>query len=74
MIAWVINDEELKRLTNDYDNVALAAMINRSEFDDGSDRQDSTRNQRQDLMTLAAVKRSVMLKDFLKLAEYKIKR
>ena len=74
MIAWVINDEDLKRLTNDYDNVALAAMINRSEFDDGSDRQDSTRNQRQDLMTLAAVKRSVMLKDFLKLAEYKIKR
>ena len=74
MIAWVINDEDLKRLTNDYDNVALAAMINKSEFDDGSDRQDSTRNQRQDLMTLAAVKRSVMLKDFLKLAEYKIKR
>jgi len=74
MIAWVINDEDLKRLTNDYDNIALAAMINRSEFDDGSDRQDSTRNQRQDLMTLAAVKRSVMLKDFLKLAEYKIKR
>jgi len=26
------------------------------------------------LMTLAAIKRSVMLKDFLKLAEYKIKR
>jgi len=25
-------------------------------------------------MTLAAIKRSVMLKDFLKLAEYKIKR
>jgi len=73
MIAWVINDEDLKQLTNDYDNVALAAIINRSEYDDGSDRQDSTRNQRPDVRTLAAIKRSVMLKDFLKLAEYKIK-
>src|SRR5262245_34175612 len=74
MIAWVINDEDLERLTNDYGDAALAAIINRSENVDGSDRQDSTRNQRQDLMTLAAIKRSVMLKDFLKLAEYKIKR
>jgi len=73
MIAWVINDEDLKQLTNDFDNVALAAIINRSENDDGSDRQDSTRNQRSDFRTLAAIKRSVMLKDFLKLAEYKIK-
>jgi len=73
MIAWVINDEDLKRLTNEYGNVALAAIINRSENDDESDRQDSTRNQRQDFRTLAAIKRSGMLKDFLKLAEYKIK-
>src|SRR5262245_30772530 len=73
MISWVINDGDLKRLTNDYDNVALAAIINRSENDDGSYGQDSTQNQRQDFMTLAAIKRSVMLKDFLKLAEYKIK-
>ncbi|HEV2667476.1 MAG TPA: hypothetical protein VG324_21350, partial [Blastocatellia bacterium] len=74
MIAWVINDEDLERLTNDYGDAAFAAIINRSENDDGSDRRDSTRNHRQDLMTLAAIKRSVMLKDFLKLAEYKIKR
>ena len=73
MISRVINDGDLKRLTNDYDNFALAAIINRSENDDGSYRQDSTQNQRQDFMTLAAIKRSVMLKDFLKLAEYKIK-
>jgi Carboxypeptidase regulatory-like domain len=73
MIAWVINDEDLKRLTNEYGNVALAAIINRSENDDESDRQDSTRNQRPDFRTLAAIKRSGMLKDFLKLAEYKIK-
>jgi Carboxypeptidase regulatory-like domain len=73
MIALVINDEDLKRLTNEYGNVALAAIINRSENDDESDRQDSTRNQRQDFRTLAAIKRSGMLKDFLKLAEYKIK-
>jgi len=72
-IAWATNDEDLKRLTNEYDNVALAARINRSENDDGSDRQDSTRNQRPDFRTLAAIKRSVMLKDFIKLAEYKIK-
>jgi hypothetical protein len=74
MIAWVINDEDLKRLTNDYDNVALAAIINRSENDDGSDRQDSTRNQRPDFRTLAAIKRSAMLKDFLKLVDYKTRR
>jgi hypothetical protein len=73
MIAWVINDEDLKRLTNEYGNVALAAIINRSENDDESDRQDSTRNQRPDFRTLAAINRSGMLKDFLKLAEYKIK-
>jgi len=73
MIAWVINDEDLERLTNDYGAAALASRFNRSENDDGSDQQDSTRNQRQDFRTLAAIKRSVMLKDFLKLAEYKIK-
>ncbi len=73
MIAWVLNDEDLKQLADDYDNANMADIFNKSENDDESDRRDSTRNQRAGFVTLAAINRSVMLKDFLKLAEYKIK-
>ena len=52
----------------------IADILDKSEYDDGSDRRNSTRNQRADIASLAAIKRSVMLKDFLKLVEYKIKR
>jgi Carboxypeptidase regulatory-like domain len=74
MIAGVINNEDLKRLANDYGNAAMADILDIGESDDGTDRQDSTRNQPADFASLAAIKRNVMLKDFLKLAEYKIKR
>jgi hypothetical protein len=67
-------EDAVENLANDFGNVAMAAIFNKSEYDDGSDRQDSTRNQRADFASLAAIKRSVMLKDFLKLADYKIKR
>jgi hypothetical protein len=73
MIARVLNDEDLKQLAGDYDNANMADRFNKSEYDDESDRRDSTRNQRAGFVTLAAMNRSVMLKDFLKLAEYKIK-
>jgi len=70
-IAEVINDEDVRRLANDYDD---AAEYDESEYDGESDRQDSARNQRADGLTVAAVKRGAMLKDFLKLVEYKTKR
>jgi len=53
---------------------AVLLRLDKSEYDDGSDWRNSTRNQRADIASLAAIKRSVMLKDFLKLVEYKIKR
>jgi hypothetical protein len=74
MIAAIINDEDLKRLSNEYDNASLVARFDRIENDDESDRQNSTRNQSSDGLTIAAIKRSAMLKDFLKLAEYKTNR
>src|SRR5215510_12475729 len=67
-IAQVIKDEDIRRLANDYDD---AATYDESEDGDGSDRQDSTRNQRADGLTVEAIKRGAMLKDFLKLVEYK---
>jgi hypothetical protein len=67
-IAQVINDEDIRRLANDYDD---AAAYDESEDSDGSDRQDSTRNRRADGLTVEAIKRGAMLKDFLKLVEYK---
>jgi hypothetical protein len=73
MIASVINDEDLKRLSNEYDNAALAARFDRIEVDE-SGRQDSSENQSENGLTIAAIKRSAMLKDFLKLAEYKTNR
>jgi Carboxypeptidase regulatory-like domain len=74
MIARVINDEDLKRLADDYGRAEMAAILFNSEYDDRSGRQGATRNQRADVPSLAAIKSGVMLKDFLKLAEYKIKR
>ena len=71
MIAGVINDEDLKRLASDYDD---SAEYDKSENGNESDRQDSIRNPRADGVTLAAIKRSAMLKDFLKLVEYKTRR
>jgi hypothetical protein len=71
MIAEAINDKDLRKLANDYDD---AAIYDESEDDDESDAQDSTRNPRADGLTVAAVKRSAMLKDFLKLVEYKTRR
>jgi hypothetical protein len=70
-IAQVINDEDIRRLASDYDD---AATYDESENGGGSDRQDSTRNQRAGGLTVAAIKRSAMLKDFLKLVEYKTRR
>jgi hypothetical protein len=70
-IAQVINDEDIRRLASDYDD---AATYDESENGGGSARQDSTRNQRADGLTVAAIKRSAMLKDFLKLVEYKTRR
>ena len=70
-IAQVINDEDIRRLANDYDE---AAAYDESEDGDGSDRQDSTRNRRAEGLTVEAIKRSAMLKDFLKLVEYKTRR
>jgi hypothetical protein len=74
MIAQVINDEDLKRLADDYGRAEMAAILVNIEYDDGSDRQGATRNQRADVPSLAVIKSGVLLKDFLKLAEYKIKR
>jgi hypothetical protein len=71
MISEAINDEDLKRLADDYDD---AAIYDESEYDDEPDLQDSTRNRRADGVAVAAIKRSAMLKDFLKLVEYKTKR
>jgi hypothetical protein len=70
-IAQVINDEDIRRLANDYDD---ASTYDESENGDGSDRQDSTRNRRAEGLTVEAIKRSAMLKDFLKLVEYKTRR
>jgi len=70
-IAQVIKDEDIERLANDYDD---AARYDEREDEGESDRQDSTRNPRADGLTVAAIKRSAMLKDFLKLVEYKTRR
>jgi len=72
MIAGVIKDEDLTRLTDEYYYDSLADMLHK--FNDESDPQDSARNQRADGATGPAIKRSAMLKDFLKLVEYKTKR
>lgn len=71
MIAEAVNDEDLRRLADDYDD---AAINDESEYDDEPDLQGSTRNRRADGATVAAIKRGAMLKDFLKLVEYKTKR
>jgi hypothetical protein len=73
-IAWVINDEDLKRLAGESCDAAIAAILNRREDDDESNQQNSNRNRRSGGMTVAAIKRSAMIKDFLKLVEYKTKR
>src|SRR5262249_27757478 len=70
-IAQVINDEDLNRLAKDYGD---AAKYDKSEDEGDSDRQGSTRNQRSDVLTVAAINRSAILKDFIKLVEYKTKR
>jgi len=67
-IAQVIKDDDIRRLANDYDD---AATYDESEYDDEPDRQDSTRNRRANGLTVEAIKRGAMLKDFLKLVEYK---
>ncbi len=73
-IARVINDEDLKRLAGESRDAAIAAIFDRSEDEDESDQQGSTRNRRSGGMTVAAIKRSAMIKDFLKVVEYKTKR
>jgi carboxypeptidase family protein len=70
-VAEVINDEDLKRLANDYDD---AATYDKSEDEGESDQHGSAQNQRADSLTVAAIKRSAMLKDFLKLVEYKTRK
>ena|GEM_PF-3978332 len=71
-LADAVNDDDLKRLANDYGD---AATYDESEYKDGdeSGQQDSTRNQRSAGLTVAAVKRGAILKDFLKVVEYKTK-
>jgi hypothetical protein len=71
MIARLCNDEDLKLLAYDY---ADAATYDESGYTNETIQLDSTRNRRADGMTVAAIKRSAMLKDFLKLVEYKTKR
>jgi carboxypeptidase family protein len=71
IIARIINDQDIKMLAHDYGD---AAGYDKSEYDGESDQQDSAQNQRADGLTVAAIKRSAMLKDFLKLVEYKSKR
>jgi hypothetical protein len=70
-IAQVIKDEDIMRLANDYDD---ATRYDEREDEGEPDRQDSTRNRRTDGATIAAIKRSAMIKDFLKLVEFKTKR
>ena len=74
IIAQIINDEDLKRLASEIHDSAIAAILNEGRYGDVSDRQDSTPNRRSRGVTLAAIKRSGMLKDFLKLVEYKTRR
>jgi hypothetical protein len=73
MIAWIIKDEDLKRLADESQDAATTAIFDRSEARIESDQQDSTRNRRSGGMTVAAIKRSAMIKDFLKLVEFKTK-
>jgi hypothetical protein len=73
-IAWVIGDEDIKRLAGEFRDAALTAIFDRSEYRNDSDQQNSTRNRRSGGMTVEAIKRSAMIKDFLKLVEYKTKR
>src|SRR5262249_55909054 len=62
MIARVIKDEDLNRLADDYHD---AATYDESEFDDRTDRRNSTRNRRPGDVTVAAIKRGAMVKKFL---------
>jgi hypothetical protein len=68
MIAEAINDEDFKQLADNYGD---AAIYDESEVDNESDQQDSTRKRRAYGVNVAAIKRSALLKDFLKLVEYK---
>ena len=71
ILAYTVNDDDLKRLADDYDG---AATYDESESDDESDQQDAIRNERSAGLTVAAIKRGAMVKDFLKLVEYKTRR
>jgi hypothetical protein len=70
-IADVVNDEDLNRLASDYRDAARYVW---SEGEGEPDRQDSTQNRDADRLAVAAQKRSAMLKDFLKLVDYKTQR
>jgi len=71
IIAQIIDDEDLKRLASEIRDSAIAAILNEGRYGDESDRQDPTPNRRSRGVTLATIKRGAMLKDFLKLVEYK---
>jgi hypothetical protein len=70
-IADVVNDLDLNRLASDYRDAARYVW---SEGEGEPDRQDSTQNRDADRLAVAAQKRSAMLKDFLKLVDYKTQR
>jgi hypothetical protein len=67
-LAEATNDEDLKRLAIDY---RYAAEYDESEYEGASALQNPSQNQGADGLTVAAIKRSAMLKDFLKLVQYK---
>jgi Carboxypeptidase regulatory-like domain len=73
-IARVINDEDLKRLADESRDAAIVALFEKIDHGNEPDQQDSARNPRAGGVTVAAIKRSAMLKDFLKLVEYKTRR
>jgi hypothetical protein len=70
-IADVVNDLDLNRLASDYRDAARYVW---SEGEGEPDRQDSPQNRDSDRSAMVAQKRSAMLKDFLKLVDYKTQR
>jgi len=72
-IARLIKDEDLNRLIDDQQAATRAAIFDRIDSVNKPDQQDSTQDQRANILTTVAAKRREMLKDFLKLVEYKNK-
>jgi hypothetical protein len=73
-IARVINDEDLERLADESRDAAIVAIFDKIDHGNEPGQQDSARNPRAGGVSAAAMKRGAMLKDFLKLVEYKTRR